>query len=83
MPKFPLFHVSPWDDIWPTFGEPGLSAENIPVRFRISERGRIWEVFRDNRFWGVFQTRAEADDHVRQAMINIFTTGGAAQLRFG
>ncbi len=71
-----------WDDIWPTAGETGIAYENVPVRFRILPRGSSWEVFRGRAFWGVFQSRGEANDTVRAAMIEIFALGGAAQLRF-
>lgn len=71
-----------WDDIWPTVGEPGLAYEHIPVRFRIVARGAGWEVFRNAAFWGIFQSRAEAQTTVRTAMTDIFTSGGAAQVRF-
>ncbi len=71
-----------WDDIWPTAGENHLIYENVPVRFRILPRGVNWEVFRGKAFWGIFSSRGEADDCVRAAMTEIFSTGGAAQLRF-
>lgn len=71
-----------WDDIWPTVGEPNLAYENVPVRFRITARGQGWEVLRNTAFWGIFQTRGEAHDTVKSAMSAIFSTGGAAQVRF-
>ncbi len=71
-----------WDDIWPTAGETGITRENVPVRFRILPRGANWEVFRGKTFWGIFQSRGEANDTVRAEMIEIFALGGAAQLRF-
>ena len=71
-----------WDDIWPTVGESGLARENEPVRFRILPRGATWEVFQGPAFWGIFQSRGDANDHVRAAMIDIFARGGAAQVRF-
>jgi len=71
-----------WDDIWPTAGESGLANENVPVRFRILPRGANWEVFRNTAFWGIFQSRTEADGHVRVAMGKIFSQGGSAQMRF-
>jgi hypothetical protein len=71
-----------WDDIWPTAGEAGLANENVPVRFRILPRGTSWEVFRNSAFWGIFQSRAEANSHVRVAMSEIFSLGGSAQMRF-
>ncbi|MGN6363661.1 hypothetical protein [Asticcacaulis taihuensis] len=71
-----------WDDIWPTVGETGLMYSIAPVRFRILPRGATWEVFRNTAFWGVFQSRTEADNSVREAMLGIFTAGGAAQVRF-
>ena len=70
-----------WDDIWPTVGEPGLTYENVPVRFHIAPRGHGWEVLRNAAFWGIFQSRVEANDTVRRAMSDIFATGGAAQMR--
>ncbi len=82
-----MSHHSPstphsWDAIWPTVGEPNLTYENVPVRFHISARGHGWEVFRNAAFWGIFQTRVEAHDTVKNAMSAIFSTGGAAQVRF-
>lgn len=71
-----------WDDLWPTAGETGLVHENVPVRFRILLRRSGWEVFRGKAFWGIFQTRAEADTSVHIAMTQIFAQGGAAQVRF-
>ena len=71
-----------WDDIWPTAGEPDLRHEHVPVRFRILPRGASFEVFRNTAFWGIFQSRVEADNSVRAAMIEIFSGGGAAQVRF-
>lgn len=71
-----------WDDIWPTAGEPGLANENVPVRFRIHSRGASWEVFRNATFWGIFQSRSEADTTVRRAMDEIFSLGGSTQVRF-
>lgn len=71
-----------WDDIWPTAGEAGLAYENVPVRFRIHSRGPNWEVFRNTAFWGIFQSRNEADTNVREAMSEIFCLGGSAQVRF-
>ncbi len=71
-----------WDDIWPTVGETELAHENVPVRFRILPRGLSWEVLSGNAFWGIFQSRSEADDCVRAAMIEIFSGGGSAQVRF-
>ncbi len=71
-----------WDDIWPTAGETGLVHENVPVRFRITPRGPNWEVFRNTAFWGIFQSRSEADTSVRAAMGEIFSLGGAAQVHF-
>jgi len=77
--SFPIFG---WDDLWPTAGEVGLVHENVPVRFRILPRGSSWEVLRGRNFWGIFQTRGAADESVRAAMIEIFSVGGAAQVRF-
>jgi hypothetical protein len=71
-----------WDDIWPTAGETHLAHENVPVRFRILPRHAGWEVFRGKAFWGIFSSRAEANDCVRAAMVEIFAAGGSAQLRF-
>lgn len=71
-----------WDDIWPTAGETGLKHQVVPVRFCILPRGKSWQVSRNAAFWGVFQSRTEADNSVRQAMLAIFTAGGAAQVRF-
>ena len=71
-----------WDDIWPTAGEPDLKYENVPVRFRILPRGPRSEVFRNANFSGIIQSRGEADDFVRAAMVEIFSMGGAAQARF-
>ncbi len=76
------FPIIGWDDLWPTAGETKLTHDNVPVRFRILPHGQCWEVFRDRAFWGIFPTRTEADDHVRAAMIEIFSLGGAAQVRF-
>ena len=76
------FPMLGWDDLWPTDGETNLANENVPVRFRILPRGSSWQVFRDHAFWGIFQTRGEANDLVRSAMIEIFSVGGAAQVRF-
>lgn len=72
-----------WDAIWPTVDEPGLVYENIPVRFQIAPRGQSFEVFRDTCFWGIFRSRTEAHDCVRDAMQQIFCGGGSAQVRFG
>lgn len=74
--------VDRWDDLWPTVGEPDLVYENVPVRFYIAPRGHNWEVFQNTAFWGIFQSRNEAFDTVRNAMAAIFTSGGAAQMRF-
>ena len=74
--------VLAWDDIWPAAGEPHLDHVPLPVRFRILARGASWEVFRGQAFWGIFQSMAEANGAVRAAMLQIFTDGGAAQLRF-
>ena len=71
-----------WDDVFPTVGEPGLTYENVPIRFRITPRGLGWEVFRNAAFWGIFQSRIEASDTVKSAMSDIFATGGSAQMRF-
>lgn len=80
----PPVHAAPalWDAIWPTVGEPGLTYENVPVRFRITPRGQGWEVCRNTTFWGIFQSRREAHDTVRSAMTDIFSAGGSAQVRF-
>jgi len=71
-----------WDDIWPTVGENDLVYENVPVRFRILPRGTSWEVFSGRSLWGSFPSLAEANARVRAAMMEIFATGGAAQVRF-
>jgi len=82
MPKTFVPTAQAWDDIWPTVGEPGLTRENIPVRFQIAARGQSWEVFRNAAFWGIFRCRTEAQDCVRADMQRIFETGASAQLRF-
>jgi len=82
MPKYRSLTATLWDDIWPTVGEPGLTYENVPVRFHISPRGQSWEVFRNAAFWGIFRCRTEAQDCVQAAMQEIFATGASAQLRF-
>lgn len=82
MPKPRIPSGAPWDEIWPTVGEPGLARENIPVRFHIAARGPNWEVFRNQAFWGIFLCRDEAVSCVHTAMQQIFETGSAAQLRF-
>jgi hypothetical protein len=56
--------------------------EIVPVRFRILPRGSNWEVLRNSAFWGIFQSRTEANETVHAKMIEIFATGGAAQVRF-
>ena len=71
-----------WDDIWPTAGEVNLVHENVPIRFRILSRRSGWEVLRGKAFWGVFSSRGEADACVRDAMVEIFSHGGSAQVRF-
>ncbi|EGF90835.1 hypothetical protein ABI_22460 [Asticcacaulis biprosthecium C19] len=71
-----------WDDIWPTHAETDLVYENVPVRFHIAARGQSWEVFRDTCFWGIFRSRTEAQECVRDAMQQIFCGGGSAQVRF-
>ena len=70
-----------WDEIWPTVGEPDLAYENVPVRFHITPRGQGWEVARNTAFWGIFQTRTEAQTTVKTAMTDIFSKGGSAQVR--
>jgi len=71
-----------WDDVWPAAGEINLVHENVPVRFRIRPRGGLWEVCRGASFWANFSSRTEANDRVRAAMLDIFATGGSAQVRF-
>lgn len=69
-----------WDDLWPTFGEPGLVNENIPVRFEIRRRDELWEVMRNGRLIGAYISHAGALDAVQSAIQLVFSGGGAAEL---
>ena len=72
--------MSLWDDLWPTSGEPNLSHENVPVRFRVQQRDDLWEVLREGRLIGGYVSQKGALEAAHLAMQEIFCAGGSAEL---
>lgn len=75
--------VAKWDDLWPTEGEKNLQNENVPVRFRVRRCDDLWEVLRDGRLAGGYVSKAGALEAVQEAIQEVFSAGGSAELIAG
>ena len=58
------------------------TAPSIPRRLQVRGRAGVWEVTRDDRFYGHYMGHAAAFAAAEAAAFAIVATGGSADIRF-